>query len=710
MRSERLNYYIDKVQAYPPHILMKKAFIKSVEILTQKLEKFDAKFFPRHITDDQLVENLKGIMSLQELLRCIRGKRPNFFIDISKKEDLINLIQKEFPDSREEIIGEADKVCSHVFNLLGSGDVNLDDFIRLQGGRQNCGYLPWHFDFKIGYSWKPDKFYKEIKIPYGIADIKVPWELSRFQHLTTLGQAYWLTGSQSYVEEFVKQVDDWIDRIPPKFGVNWACTMDVAIRICNWILGFYFFKDSPALTDRFMVKFIKSLLIHGRHIMANLENRGITNNHYLADLAGLIYLGVTFPEFKEAKMWRNYGIRELINEMQKQVYDDGMDFEASTCYHRLATELFFYPALLLNLNGVQLPTTFNEKMKKMFDFVLYVLKPNGRMPQIGDNDNGRVHILNKREILDMTYLLGYASIYYNDPAYKVAEFGFAPECLWLFGPESYLRYEAMRGRSLHEIGSKAFRDSGIFVMRNNKDYMIISCGPNGQSGLGGHCHNDKLSFELCLDAVDIIVDTGTYTYTAEPNSRNKFRSTKAHNTIMINGEEQNRLLKRQLFRMADDSQAQCLCWKSDYDTDFFIGEHLGYQRQPLPIIHRRSIRFQKAISQWIIEDNLIISRLPEEQISCHIEILLNLAPNLNTKIEGTKDEPVIVISYGNNCSLGIKLINGSLFNGTFKRVVSSYSSSYGEQQKTEMLLWIYEVATRKSIAYQTSLYKMELLI
>jgi len=236
--------------------------------------------------------------------------------------------------------------------------------------------------------------------------------------------------------------------------------MDVSIRVSNWIWGYYLFKDSPILTDEFMIMFAKSLLIHGHHIMANLENKGFANNHYLSDLAGLIYLGVCFPEFKKAKIWRDYGIKELIREMQRQVYDDGMDFEASTCYHRLATELFFYPALLLNLNGVQLPTTFNEKMKKMFDFVLYVLKPNGMMPQIGDNDNGRLHILNKKEMLDMTYLLGYASIYYNDPAYKVAELGFAPECLWLFGPESYLRYEAMRGSSLHEIGSKAFRDSG----------------------------------------------------------------------------------------------------------------------------------------------------------------------------------------------------------------------------------------------------------
>ena len=324
-------------------------------------------------------------------------------------------------------------------------------------------------------------------------------------------------------------MDDWIDHNPPKFGVNWACTMDVAIRVANWILGFYFFRDSKAFTDEFLIKFLKSLLIHGRHIMANLENKGITNNHYLADLVGLIYLGIAFPEFKEARRWREFGVQELVKEMEKQVYDDGMDFEASTCYHRLALELFFYPAVLCRLNGIELPQPFHEKLKKMFDFVLYVLKPNGRMPQIGDNDNGRLHVLGKRDILDMTYLLTFATLYFGDPSYKIEEFGFASEALWLFGPEAYERWKKMRGRSVEELESKAFPKGGIYVMRHKRDYMIISCGSIGQGGPGGHAHNDKLSFELCIDGEDIIVDPGTGVYTGNPFVRDRLRSLTSHN-------------------------------------------------------------------------------------------------------------------------------------------------------------------------------------
>ena len=264
-----MSYYFERVRELPPQEVMKKALTKPIAFTARKLEKARAKLFPAHITDEQLLESLDGFTSLQEALDHIRSERPKSLIDPSKRGELVSLIQKEFPQLKDQIIAEADKVCSHIFDLLGSGDANLDQFVKEHGGRERGGYLPWHFDFKTGYRWNPKRFYKERLIPYGKADIKVPWELSRFQHVTALGQAYWLTGDEKYAKEFVNQVDDWIDCNPPKFGVNWTRTMDVAIRVANWIWD-YFFEDSTTLSDEFLLKFFKSLLTHGQHITRNL--------------------------------------------------------------------------------------------------------------------------------------------------------------------------------------------------------------------------------------------------------------------------------------------------------------------------------------------------------------------------------------------------------------------------------------------------------
>jgi len=562
MRAMVVGYYLQRIRKLPFRVVLKKALVKFIAFALHKLEGFKAKLSPAHISDEQLLKSLNGFENFQEALDHIRRERPKFFIEPSMKGELISLIQSELPQLKDQIVAEADKICFHIFDLLGSGDVNLDQFIKNHGGKENCGHLPWHFDFKSGYQWNPKKYYKDIEIPYGKADIKVPWELSRFYHAITLGQAYWLTEDEKYAREFIKQVDDWIDNDPPKFGVNWRCTMDVAIRVCNWIWGFYFFKDSDSFDDKFFIKFLKSFYQHGKHIMNNLENQGVTNNHYLADLVSLIYLGIIFPEFNEAKQWRNFGIQELIKEMEKQVYEDGMDYEGSTCYHRLTLELFFFATLLCDINGIQLPEEFLKKLQKMFDFVLYVLKPNGKIPQIGDNDNGRLHILGIREVLDLTYLLTFSTIYLDDPKYKIKEFGFATETLWIFGPESYDRWKEMQERSFEEIESKAFPIGGIYVMRKKKDYIVISCGPNGRNGKDGHSHNDKLSFELCVDGKDIIVDPGTYVYTSNPKLRNKFRSTSYHNTAIVDDKEQNEFIKGNIFKMGNNTKTKCLKWET----------------------------------------------------------------------------------------------------------------------------------------------------
>lgn len=138
-------------------------------------------------------------------------------------------------------------------------------------------------------------------------------------------------------------------------------------------------------------------------------------------------------------------------------------------------------------------------------------------------------------------------------------------------------------------------------MRDRGDYMIISCGPNGQNGNGGHAHNDRLSFELCLSGEDIMVDPGTYVYTAYPEWRDRFRSTAYHNTVSVDGEEQNRFAH--LFSMHDDAKCRCLDWESNGDCDLFVGEHYGYTRLKFPVVHRRRIRFDKRAKLWSIEDS-----------------------------------------------------------------------------------------------------------
>ena len=156
------------------------------------------------------------------------------------------------------------------------------------------------------------------------ADVKVPWELSRFQHLSFLALAYAKTKDERYALEFVSQILDWIATNPPMFGVNWKCTMDVAIRVANWIFWLGCIKhwiEQQTWRIDFYKIFLNSLYDHLKFIPSKLEiNEKLTTNHYLSEIAGLLTLAsATEDIFPQSEKLREFAINELKREVVKQI-------------------------------------------------------------------------------------------------------------------------------------------------------------------------------------------------------------------------------------------------------------------------------------------------------------------------------------------------------------------------------------------------------
>lgn len=300
-------------------------------------------------------------------------------------------------------------------------------------------YIPidWQLDFKSGYRWSEKTWYKDII--YGDTpgvDVKVPWELARMQHLTHLSWSYALANEkqssfkqpETYVREFRNQVLDFISTNPPRFGVNWSCTMDVSIRVANWLTAFDLFRAFGAKFDlEFETVLKRSVYEHGLHIINNLEwNEELTSNHYLSNIVGLLFSAAFLAPTREINGWLLFAIKELFKEVQKQFYKDGANFEASTSYHRLSSEMVLYAtALVLRLPEARLvelqsincdrlivkqlparialslhsfkgkdritlfPDWYFKSLEKMAEFTMHITKPNKQIPQIGDNDSGR---------------------------------------------------------------------------------------------------------------------------------------------------------------------------------------------------------------------------------------------------------------------------------------------------------------------------------
>ena len=573
--------------------------------------------------------------------------------------DIANDFNNLFPDKVQTKIDEANLICKHIFNLLGSGPKELNP--------EGEGYqsIDWHFDFKSGYMWDPKLFFQSKSLyPFESFEMKVPWELSRFQHLNILGQAYILTKKRKYAEEFVNQIRDWIKNNPVAFGVNWKSTMDVAIRAANWLVAQECFSEEGLISDDFWEEFYTSIYEHGKFITKHLENRSeFKNNHYIADLVGLFFIAIYCPFFKERKRWQRFALKELAHEIEKQVYPDGCNFEASTSYHRLALELFFYTGLLAQRAGINLPDEYKNKVRKMFEFSLYCIKSNGRIPQIGDNDNGRLFVFATRPILEHKYLLNIAAIYYRESVFNVLSFDFDEEAHWIFGPEGKEIFDNVPLRK-DLVESKAFPKAGWYIIRNSNDYCFISCGPNGQNGNGGHAHNDKLSFELMLNGRDVIVDPGTYIYTPCPKERNRFRSTGYHNTANFSGFEQNEFAEKSIFSLPDKVKIRKASLIERNNNVVFQGE-IHYAG----ITHKRKITLDKQSSSWHIKD--IISS--PKQIKG--KLLFHLSPNL------TCDGNKIILNETKEKIAIIEITESKIEKSEY-----DYSPEYGRKVKANCLV------------------------
>ena len=313
--------------------------------------------------------------------------------------------------------------------------------------------------------------------------MKVPWELSRCQHFTVLGQAYWLTGDERYAEEYVSEISDWIERNPWGQGVNWICAMDVALRAANWIWGFYFFANSRACADAgFRGRMLRSLYLHGEWVFTHIEKGPVNGNHYLTDGTGLVFLGTFFKRAARGREWLDEGRAIVLDEMLRQVEPDGVDFEASTAYHRLVLELFLTSYQLLRIHGETIPAAQWERFERMFEFVEAYVKPDGLAPLLGDADDGRVQILGRQAIGDHRYLLSTAAAIFSRGDFKRRATGFWEESYWLLGPEAASTFEGLP-EPVAPPTSAAFPDGGYFILRNADTHVFIDCSNVGMRGM-----------------------------------------------------------------------------------------------------------------------------------------------------------------------------------------------------------------------------------
>jgi hypothetical protein len=551
---------------------------------------------PSRVEDAELRRALESneLSTASRLLSVYLAKRLGTrFCSLTEcHEQSADVYRKKFPGRLEQVVRDAELLREHHLKVFGFPEVE-------------CGArIPWRRDLIHGTESGLDHW---SRIPYldfaKVGDSKVVWEPNRHQHLVTLALAYRLTGDERYAEEALAQWEDWQRENPHLRGINWASSLELAFRAWSWIWMIYLLAASQAQTGQRLAELTRAMAMHADFISANLSTYFSPNTHLLGEGFALFAIGLVFPELRRADSWREKGRQILLEEITRQVREDGSHAEQSANYHRYATDFFLCAAILADRNGCSFPAAYRAQLERMVEFMLHTAWPDGTHPMIGDADGGRLLPFGVRNPNDNRSTLSTAAVYFGREDFRERAGGFHEETLWLLGLDAATRFEVLNPNVPCDT-SKTFPNSGVVVMRSgwqaDANVLFLDAGPQGMDG-SGHGHADALSVVCSAGETHWLVDPGTFVYTASREWRDYFRSTQAHNTLVVDGHGQAEPLET--FKWRKVCPAQLELWANLSHLDFASGVHRGYARLIEPVIHRRSVVFVKP-DHWLVLDSL----------------------------------------------------------------------------------------------------------
>jgi len=411
------------------------------------------------------------------------------------------------PDASAKLAQRARRALERRVELFGDAPVE-------------AGIPPrWSTDIHSGNAWPPG-YYRRLQIAdMGRAsDVKVPWELSRLRHVLALAQGAAL-GSDEALRAVEDDLADWRRVNPVGWSVNWTCAMEVALRAVNLIC-----VDAVLLAAGIRWggrrALVASLYQHGWFLARNLEVSDVNGNHYLADAVGLVWLGRYFGGLGDGQRWLATGLEMVRRAAAEQILHDGLDHEGSLPYHVLVLEMF----LVARVAAGDALTDVDERLAAMADSARGFVGPRAEVPNLGDDDGGRVLALCDVPSRDARRVLALASGLLGTSTPLDSD-----------GPDDAFWLTGRRPRVSPGRVPRLFPTAGLAVLGAGDDHVAFDAGPVGFRGRGGHGHLDAMSFEATIGGHLAVRDSGTGAYTRDPALRNRFRSPGAHSVVVVDG-------------------------------------------------------------------------------------------------------------------------------------------------------------------------------
>ncbi|QJD77234.1 heparinase II/III family protein [Spirosoma rhododendri] len=498
--------------------------------------------------------------------------------------------------------------------------------------------IDWHLDISTGKRF-PLLYAHDVDVRTGNnGSAKYAWEINRLLFLPQLAVQYRQTGDRRFLDQLVATTISWQVENPYLTGLNWYSNIEVNIRLLNWFVCWNILDASAlAKTDPAFGTFVDSCWVpliyqHCTYSRANPSYFSSANNHLIAEYAGL-FVAATFWQFPESADWEAYARKGLETEIVRQHSAQGINREEAAEYIQFITDFFLLAQVTADRAGKPLSATYQSTLHKVLTYIAQFLDVNGTFPRYGDEDDGRVLMLDEyRPFNNFRSLLASGVVLFGDPflkqrAEESAKPGFDLKNYVLFGKAGRDRYDAVLPTTAL-LGSVLYPGEGHFIFRKqthnparplpDEIYIHADAAPLGYLSIAAHGHADALSFLLHIDGCVFLADPGTYSYQTDPLWRNYFISTRAHNTVCFDGQNQARQAGAMLW--LDQYKPLVLNSQSDEQADELTATHNGYRAMRCQ--HTRSLRFEKDTDTLLIID--YVSNLGKQ--ARQVEIVFHFGP------------------------------------------------------------------------------------
>ena len=608
----------------------------------------------------------------------------------------LQVIAKYFHSEQNILATKKEKVL----NIIDKKLVNI----------QNLKIFNYNFVFDGPINWNSDLYYNndfpiinahkiDIRTPkYGSA--KHVWEINRFLFLPHLAINNILFKEQADISPITNLLMDWDYNNPYLKGVNWYSNIEVNIRLINLFLTdeiIYSSEQNLIYEDLRTYDKVISRIVekHIRFSVNNLSKYSSANNHLISEYTGQFIATSkwTFYKFRHINSKAKAGLER---EILKQHTSTGINREEAADYIQFIADMFLLSFIVAEKNNNSFSREYQNKLYDILTYINTFLDINLNHPRYGDNDDGRLFILDESQYTNnFQHILNAGAILFKEPNFKKT-LTLDQKNRILFGNSGEDIFNQLVIPEYCLCLSKFYENDGHFffkrIIQKKELYIHFDAAPLGFLSIAAHGHADALSFVLHYNGHEVFCDPGTFCYHTDPEWRQYFTGTSAHNTVTINGISQAKYIGPTLW-LAHYS-CKTLSFGISPELEFVRAEHNGYYKSE-KVLHQRMLSIDM-YNEITIEDYIINHSNDSKQINIYFHFHPAILPkldNFNVTLS-TPDDSIINMVLDNR-------LQWRIANGELDPILGWYSPSFYKKFPTNVLVG--SISTQDNILIKTKI-------